>query len=188
MKRLQARVDDRGHFRVELGWALLPVLIFCSAAVRPADLSAILWAILSAITQRATAEVYPPKEGLPAEGGFTRLWRASGEVYPPSAGPKPTLSCRAPARWDRRVPRFSQFSLIPLAESVNMTSALTGQSRTRANRGLLDVPPSGSPFFSRSLHDPGPALPFSVGVQLENRKLALRVCDFFARFFWTRAL
>jgi len=82
MKRLQARVDDRGHFRVELGWALLPVLIFCSAAVRPADLSAILWAILSAITQRATAEVYPPKEGLPAEGGFTRRRR----VYPPVAG------------------------------------------------------------------------------------------------------
>jgi len=82
MKRLQARVDDRGHFRVELGWALLPVLIFCSAAVRPADLSAILWAILSAITQRATAEVYPPKEGLPAEGGFTRRRR----VYPPKEG------------------------------------------------------------------------------------------------------
>jgi hypothetical protein len=41
-----------------------------------------------------------------------------------------------------------------MAESDNITSALTGQSRTRANCGLPDVPPSGSPFFLHSAASP----------------------------------
>jgi len=69
---------------------------------------------------------------------------------------------------------FSSFGLLPQG-----TAGLTAKGAKSAKGGL------GEPSFVPKNRDYGGQAAKRHGLQ---RRPALRVCDFFARFFWTRAL